>query len=405
MTDLIVALNSKSPRYWAAAYYLLIFGAGGTLVPYLNLHYQQNGLDTRQIGILAALQPIVIVFASPLWGGIADLFRLHRGLLVFAMIASLPCALLLGTVHTFVAFVFAVLIFALCSAPIMPLGDNAVLELLGTQRYDYGKLRLWGAVGWGLAAWLGGELIGHHGMSLGFGGYITLTALCSLVSLRLPAPRSSCSEPYWRGLGRMLANVRWLGFLLGVFVASVAYAILDNYFILYLKGLGISEGLFGLSLAFGSVSEIVIFLLTPWLLRKVAPRGLLLFSIVMISVRGLVYSWVADPRWALGAQLLHGPTFSAMWTAGVSYSNEIAPKGMGASAQAIFGATQFGLATAVGAILGGQLYGLIGPVDLFRVAAVIALLAAVIFSVTEFSRGAESRLSKIIRSWSCRSTR
>jgi predicted MFS family arabinose efflux permease len=83
---------------------------------------------------------------------------------------------------------------------------------------------------------------------------------------------------------------------------------------------------------------------------------------------------------------LHGPTFSAFWIAGVVYAGQIAPAGLGASAQAALGAVLFGLSKGAGALLGASLYDSVGPPATFRVAAGLALASLVVLGSARFRR-------------------
>lgn len=372
-----------SSRWLGAAYYGLYFGAAGALLPYLNLFYQRVGMDTRQIGILAALVMLASLFTGPLWAALADRFHLHRRLLPLSILMTLPPALLFPTAHTFPALMALALWLSVCLAPVIPLADNAVLSLLGDRRHEYGKLRLWGAVGWGLSAWLSGEIAQRMGIQYVFGLYAVLMLLCVLVAARLPAPRLEAAAPYWTSLRRFMADRRWWGFLAGVLLFGMAMATINNYYVLHLQALGASEGLYGLSVAAASVSEIPIFFLSALLLRVWQPRGLIRLAFVALALRCLLYTLLVNPAWAVAIQLLHGLSFSAMWAAGVSYAGQLAPPGVGASAQAVFGATLYGLAGVIGALLGSQLFAAFGGVTLFRVASVFALAGLVVFSLTD----------------------
>jgi PPP family 3-phenylpropionic acid transporter len=221
------------------------------------------------------------------------------------------------------------------------------------------------------------------GIGLAFAAYLALAALTALIALRLPAPRALENEPFFVSLRGLAANARWQGFLVTVFLVGTAYAILNNYLVLYLTELGAGEGLFGLSVAAAGVSELPVFILSPLLFRRWKPQSVLIISFVAFILRGIAYSFIVDPRWAVGAQLLHGLSFSALWAAGVTYAGNIAPPGLGASAQSAFGATLFGLSGTIGALVGGRLYAAIGPVLMFQVAAGMALLGLLVFGLTE----------------------
>jgi len=83
----------------------------------------------------------------------------------------------------------------------------------------------------------------------------------------------------------------------------------------------------------------------------------------------------------VAVHLLHGLTFSALWTASVTYAREIAPPGWSATAQAAMGSVFFGLAVGAGALLGGTLYANAGPVFLFQVASLLALAGLILFAM------------------------
>jgi predicted MFS family arabinose efflux permease len=197
----------------------------------------------------------------------------------------------------------------------------------------------------------------------------------------LPATR------YWTDIGAFIRQKRWQGFLLGVFLFGTGMAVLNTYFVLFIDSLGAGEGLYGLSVVAASISELPVFLLSSVVLRRWAPRALLTFAFSALILRCFIYSALRDPWLAIPAQLLHGPSFAAMWAAGVAYVSRLSPEGLGASAQALFGATNFGVSGTAGALLGSQLYDTAGPVTLFQIAGLIVLGGMISFLITEFRYG------------------
>lgn len=321
------------------------------------------------------------MIAGPLWGAIADFLRLHRWLLPLSMLATLPALTLLWHAQTFAAFLASVTAYAFFLAPITPLADHAVITLLEQNRYDYGRFRLWGSVGFGAMAWIAGEMIEAFGKGAAFLLALGLMAVGAAVASRLSAPRPTPSEPLRHSLRRMAGDVRRLSFLAAAFLTGIGFAVLNNYLVLYLKALGASEGLLGFLVGAASLSELPFFFLSARLLRKWSPRLLLLASFALLALRCLLTSFLRNPRAALSVQLLQGPTFSAGWAAGVAYASESAPPGLGASAQSAFGAAQFGLAGMVGALVGGQVYGSLGPPALFLVTSVVVFSGLLLFAL------------------------
>lgn len=90
---------------------------------------------------------------------------------------------------------------------------------------------------------------------------------------------------------------------------------------------------------------------------------------------------LVNPVWVLAIQLLIGAAFGSLWTAGVDYVAGIAPPRLGATAQSLFSSVFMGLAYAVGAAVGGILYGGVGPVATFRLTGAAVLLGLGFFWV------------------------
>jgi MFS transporter, PPP family, 3-phenylpropionic acid transporter len=371
------------PRFRASAIYFLFFGAVGAFTPYLNLYYQSVGMTKQQIGILIAATTLMTVVASPLWSTLADAFRLHRYLLPVAMLGTLlPVGLLLSAAD-FWTLLLLILVYALFMGPVIPLTDNAVLAMLGDDRDAYGRIRLWGAIGFGLSAWGGGALAEQFGLSIVVLIFIGSMFLCGVFAMGLPAPQIDSSQPFLQNLRRLMMNPTWLGFLLAVLLVGVSTSFIHNYLVLYLTDLGAGEELYGRMIAIAGVSELPVFFFSALLMRHFSARGLIIFALAAFVVRSLLFSLIPSPEWATVPQLLHGPTFSALWAASVVYATRIAPPGLGATAQSSLGLALFGAAGVIGGPVGANIYDSWGPVALYQVGAIMAGLGLVCFLLVE----------------------
>jgi PPP family 3-phenylpropionic acid transporter len=75
-----------------------------------------------------------------------------------------------------------------------------------------------------------------------------------------------------------------------------------------------------------------------------------------------------------------------MWVTGVATANEIAPEGLGATAQGLFSGVFFGLAGVIGGLTGGVLYENLGAVMMFRWAGMIGLVLALPLLLYQYTR-------------------
>jgi MFS family permease len=135
----------------------------------------------------------------------------------------------------------------------------------------------------------------------------------------------------------------------------------------------------GLSLTVATLSELPVWFFSDRLLKRFGTRGVLSLALAARGAQVYAFSIIPSPWLVLPFQLLHGPAFSAMWAAGVAYANEMAPEGMGATAQGLFSGVAMGLRAALGALIGGVLYDKVGGALMFRWGSTSALLGLVLF--------------------------
>jgi MFS transporter, PPP family, 3-phenylpropionic acid transporter len=363
-------------------YYFLFYAAAASLSPFLVLYYESLGLDGHQIGVLTAIPSIVMIFSAPLWTGYADAHHQHRLFFMLATLGAIVSVFAIKALHGFGLLIPAVIVYAVFFSTIMPFMDGAVMSMLGDQKSQYGKIRLWGAVGWGLAAPLMGAFIERSGIQWLFWVYAIVMFVALLVGMQMPLSLGRAGEPFWRGI-RKFVSPRILHFLALTFVGGLCLSALSNFLFLYMETLGAPKTLMGFALTAATLSELPMFFFADRLLRRWGARGLLTFSMSAYLVRSLLYSFVMVAWPILFIQLLHGATFSAMWVAAVSYASEIAPPGLDATAQGLVSTIMFGIGSATGALLGGALYQDFGGAWMFRIMAAIAFLSLIIFLVAE----------------------
>jgi PPP family 3-phenylpropionic acid transporter len=366
---------------WPRAFYAAYFAAAASLSPFLVLRYRALGLTGQQIGVLTGLSPLVTLVGASLWGALADATRRHERLFRLSILAVMALSVMLARAAQFWTLLPAVVLFAFMGTPIVPLMDNSVLEWLGSRRQRYGEVRLWGAVGWGASAPLVGRLVERSGLGVSFIGYFCFMACGWLISLRLHIARASTGHRWGEGLRSIARDARWFHFLFVVLVGGVALSVVQGYLFLYMDGLGARSSLMGLALSVATLGEVFVFGLSDHLMRWLGRRRLLMVALAANAGRVTAYSVIRVPWMVLPVQSLHGLSFSAMWVACVGLAGEMAPPGMGATAQGLLSSVFFGLGGAIGGLAGGLIYERLGFPILFRLAAGFALLGLAVFAL------------------------
>jgi PPP family 3-phenylpropionic acid transporter len=222
-------------------------------------------------------------------------------------------------------------------------------------------------------------LVQRYSLSWAFYGYYVMFGAALLIAFRMPIHAGKLRTSFWSGFGELARNRGWLFFLGTMFLYTAGRAALETFLFLHLESIGVTRSLMGLSLAVASVSELPVYFWSDRLLQRFGPKGLLVISMLSTAVMALAVGWMRAPWLILVIQLLHGPSFSAMWVAGVSYVAQIAPEGMGATAQGIFGSVSMGIGSAVASLLGGFLFARLGGPAMYTIDAGLVLAALGLF--------------------------
>ena len=366
-----------------SAYYFLFYGAFSVMLPFMAIFYKAQGLNGGQIGLLAALPPIISFFGAPLWTGAADASHRHKLITLVSMLGVAITTFLIPGIASFGGLLLMISLYAFLGAPTASLVDSAVLTMLGDYKERYGRVRLWGTVGYGAIAPFAGYLIGRLGLKWAFWGYAILMLGGFLIVTRIPFRQSRSTGSFRGGMRALMGNRPWMLFLVMVFIAGIGNATINNYLFVYMQSLGASNILMGFALTASTLSEIPAMFFSDRLLRRFGARGMLIIAMTTIGLRLICYSLTTQPWVVLLIQLCHGLTFAAIFTAGVYYADQVAPPGMKATTQGMFSGTLMGFGSAAGGLLGGLLLESFSPGGMYGFIGTLVLVGLIAFLLVE----------------------
>jgi PPP family 3-phenylpropionic acid transporter len=274
-------------------------------------------------------------------------------------------------------------LYAFFGAPTASLVDSAVLTMLGDRKERFGRIRLWGTIGYGVIAPFAGNLIGRLGLKWAFWGYAILMLGGFLIVTQIPFRQSRSNGSFRGGMRVLFANRPWMLFLVMVFIAGIGNATINNYLFVYMQSLGASNTLMGFALTVSTLSEIPAMFFSDRLLRRFGARGMLIIAMTTIGLRLICYSLTTQPWVVLVIQLCHGLTFAAIYTAGVYYADQVAPPGMKATTQGMFNGTLMGFGAAAGGLLGGILLDSFSPGGMYGFIGTLVLVGLIAFLLVE----------------------
>lgn len=371
-------------KTWPFLFYFLYYAAVSGVFPFAALYYQSIGLSGAQVGVLLGLAPIVTLLGGPLLTGVADKTRRHKLVISLAMAGVILWALVVPFTYSFPILLGLIIYNALLSSPINSLADSATMTMLGEERAMYGRIRLGGALGWGLMALFVGPIVQNYGLVWIFWIFAIGMALNLLIVQKFSFAQAAEQTPFWRGIGNLLSNPRWMLFLGISLVAGLGMASVNTYQFVYMAEIGASETVMGISLFISTFfSEVPAMFFGDRLLKRFKAQGLLVLGTGVVGLRLLLYAVFNFPAAILALQLLHGLTFPIIWIAGVSYAHENAPTGLSATAQGLFGATMYGVGSGLGAFLGGMVLDSLGGRGLYGIFGGFVLAALLILMVIQ----------------------
>ncbi|MEW5303289.1 MAG: hypothetical protein WDW36_005995 [Sanguina aurantia] len=148
-------------------WFVLYFASLVFIFPYLSVYYANKGLSSAQLGLIGSLRPWLSAVSSLGWSALADRYNIHRWVLVMNLSISTVTRLFLAFESSFGALLTTVLVSEFFGASVCVMVDAAVISAC-PQTSDYGKVRLWGAVGWGGFSSIAGLVIDRFGINAAF---------------------------------------------------------------------------------------------------------------------------------------------------------------------------------------------------------------------------------------------
>ena len=387
------------PERAAAGWYLAYFGALGTLLPFLAAGLREwGGFGEARVGGLLALQRWLTVLASPAACWLADATGGHRAVLAGCFAVSVGSHALLWRARTPGQLAALTLLDGLFSTQVSSIADALHITVLGAA--GFGRVRLWGAVGWGSAAGLTGLLARQAGVGLRavIPANVLVSAVASVAACRLPfgarkGERGAADGGTGGGTSfaavRRLVAVPELVALYGLAVVTgSSTGVIDTFLGLYLQDLGGGSLILGVIMTCMCLGEIPVFFFAGRLIDRLGCVGVIHLAMLSYVVRLLLYfflQWTPSVWLVLPVELLHGFTFGGLWAASTEHLSRIAKREghtpLLTTSVATFQCIHFGLGFGVGAFAGGVVYQRWSAATLFLLWAAVAAVGWGLFTL------------------------
>ncbi|MEO5378617.1 MAG: MFS transporter [Magnetococcus sp. DMHC-6] len=348
-----------------AGYYACYFAGLGV---WINL-----GQESWSIGLLTAVAMWIKVLGAPLWGRWADQGSRHWVTVITSFATCAVFALFFtGTGFSFLLTV--TLLFSFFHAGPLALVEVTTLETIAKHGGDYGRIRLWGSIGFILLAMGMGPLVDRFGWQLVPIFLFFLFFIAGFISLLLPNMASMQKREKGSGGGmRTLLRRPGVGwFYLSTLLMQFSHGTYYGFFSLHLHNHGFSGTSIGLLWALGVVSEVVFLYYSRFLLGHFGVAWVLSLSFALAGLRWGLYAVTLWWPVLIFGQMLHAFTFGSFHVAAVRRTFAMATLHTRASAQAWYAAFSFGIGGGFGQVISGFFMDTLGAKMLFGLMAAVA---------------------------------
>jgi len=324
---------------------------------YYNVFLEKNGLSGTQIGILNAILQASLVFVLIYWGIKADKIGIRPVLGQLILISSI-LLILLTKITNFYILLFYIPILSFFHHPLAPLLDalstNYLTNNNNNNQVNYGSLRAYGSLGWGIASIWAGILFAkipiYYIFIISSLLYLTVFPVFIVPKKRKKIYRTGTEKVELKAI---IQNKWILIFSFILILYGISSSPISSFLNLYFVELNANNNFIGYAYAVQALSEVPFFFIGNKIFKKFGISNTLIISISIMFIRLFFYSITNNVYIGICLGILQGITLSFFLIPVIEFINKLLPDGYHATAQTIIWGCYFGIGNTFGNLLTG----------------------------------------------------
>ena len=276
--------------------------------------------------------------------------KLNKRVYVISLIfTTLSTFLFIVTVENVMLYFIVSLLFGISMGIALPFVETIALHKLSKK--EYGRVRLWGSIGFIIIAlWLGTMLSSFYDIFYYLSSMALLTLLFGLFAIRF----DNDEENIYHNNNKDFSLLKYWAFWSSIFLMQVSFGGFYNFFTIYEIDHGITLQVTSWLWTFGVMCEIfMLYFQGVFLHRNLL--NIIKFATLVTAFRWLLlYLYADNIVMTFISQSLHAISFALYHTATITYIFSLYSQKRLAQ-QFILG-IGFGLGGSIGALLSGQIY-------------------------------------------------
>ncbi|CAL8114118.1 unnamed protein product [Orchesella dallaii] len=271
------------------------------------------------------------------------------------------------------------LMLGFASATSFIMFEGAVLAILKQYGGDYGLQRVSATFAAIIAAPLSGLLLQNYSFRPVFYLYASLQAFSAFLTLKIDLRFKKPSENVIGHLKEVLSQLEILIFFAAMLCSGTAWGYLETFLFLFLKKLGGSQMLMGLTISVGGLFGLPFLIFSRPIIKKLGHVNVLCIGLLFYGIRYFGYSFIENPWLCLPFEALEAITASLAVTAAATYAVALSTLQTIASVQGMMGALYFGIGRGAGSFLGGLLIKKFGHRETFQIFGLGSFIACLLY--------------------------
>ncbi len=375
--------NTALPYWRLSGFYFFYFALLGATAPFLALYFDHLGFSAARIGELIAIPMLMRCLAPNLWAWLADRTQQRLAIVRFGAICTLLSFALIFLGQSFAWLALIMVLHAFFWHAILAQFEVITLAHLGERSERYSQLRLWGSVGFMLVVVGFGYLFDRVGLE--YYPWAILAVMSGIILSSFWVPGQPVAFDVKTDLPQAITYESRITSIwpIVIFLASVTLMQFSHgpyytFLTLHLIDLNYSRTVIGWLWALGVLAEIGLFVIMPWMLRRVRLKRIILISLVLAALRWWLLGFYADTLMVLlFVQILHAATFGSFHAASIHFVQRYFAAHKQGQGQGLY-VSFSGVGGALGALYAGYTWQAFGASLTFALASVIAVLAALL---------------------------
>ena len=376
-----------SSKTWLSTNYFLQFLVTGTFLPFWMVYLT----SVKNLSVLEASSIFSMLYIARVISGIfLSPYLIKKYNIDITLKLSVGIGLILAVSYGFtnekivlglITFLFGMIYFM-----VSPLVEGLASLFLREENIDYGKARTYGSLGFTVIGIIIGGILGYVGNEALYYILIFLVALY-LVFMFLPQPKlvknlsfeeSNTKKEKESLYSWVLKDRNAILLIITVFLYQLSHTAYNNYNALYLESMNISaKWLSGVILNVSVIAEIIFFIFSKRLVKRIKPKNLMIFAGVCAIIRWGALAMFHNIYVFTIMQTFHAITFAVAHIAFILILNKDYNNKEIIDMQNLYTAICFQLSMAVGLYIMGALWD-ISTSYVFYASAIIAAIGTIV---------------------------